>query len=1326
MPLLFVIGFGTALSLSGDPVDPGIDDIPGGEVFVPAIPSTGTYTEMPPSGYTLSGSYTVGPGYVTPGEAGIILSTNAAPSFSNGTKLTSSTFGTGSIEVTTGSLSADTTYYYRAYVDNDQTSASVMSFSTPPDNYAPTDITLGNSTFNQTQTAQISFINVTDPDSGDTHTFTLVAGTGSDSNSLFSIDGTFLRAAGSQAIPAGTHNIRIQATDNSGATFSKALTITAIDNLAPEAPTLTLAAASDSGTAGDHHTNVNRPTFLVDAETGSTVKLYRTGSPNVLVAEGVKSDPDNLLSLTLGEALADGQYIFEATATDALGNVSFEGSLSRSVIIDTVAPVMTSATTLNAAYGDAVSFRLTATGFPTTFLAPTGVPFGLNLAADGLISGTATTTGNQDVSFAVSDAQGNAVISTVTITVSPKQLTIDNLNGQSKNYDGNADASVRTDNATLSGVVSGDDVAADFSALSASFADANVENPKTMSVSGITLTGADAGKYTLAQPISVSSHNGIQRGTLAVTGLTAIDRVYNGTSNVEIDTSNAVLTGVASGEDVTIDWASSSAYIAEKERNESGASGFAGNNRPVYINISLTGTDTDNYYAPQSPTTTVNISPAPLTVTGITAADKIADGTTSATLNTNSAQLNGVVTLERRVQSETDGLMSGPSPSGTPLVAADIPGGTTTVEFVPDDVALDASSAVGTFASANPGSNVAVNITGLALTGTSAGNYTLTLPTTTATITPATQPQTITFEGPADKLSNSPAFDLEATASSELPVTFTVVSGPALISGSTVTPTGATGTVTVRADQEGNAEWDPAPSVTRTFEVTQVGPLVYFGTTTDGTEFAVNIPEGNTVGTLFGRIAATGQFYILTFQVEEDRSITALNLQILGDAQTTASALAQSPLRSQVGKGVNSPPRAAAALEYTFTGTLVGGVLNFNIAELGVTLTGTVEPANGETASLAGLYESSSLNSANGTTTSIVGTTGKVFVLAVTPTLITGGSGTIASNGTFNLQTNEAVTINGNVDAPSTTVSGTIILPDGAEDDFAGLSTDTLRTDRLINLSTRARIDSANGGTLITGFVVGGETPKELMLRAVGPTLADFGVTTAVDDPRIVVYNSSGTAVANSDNWGGSAETASVMARIGAFALPADSTDAVVVTSLDPGPYTMHVLNNGDPGVAIAEIYDASENPNSQYQRLVNISSRGNVTGGEGVLVGGFIVTGNSPKRVLVRGIGPTLADYGVSGALANPQLKVYNQDQQVVAINDDWSTPATVFPNQRTATAAEIDSANTAVGAFALGADSEDAALIITLRPGAYTVEISAADAGTGNALIEIYEIPE
>jgi len=183
-----------------------------------------------------------------------------------------------------------------------------------------------------------------------------------------------------------------------------------------------------------------------------------------------------------------------------------------------------------------------------------------------------------------------------------------------------------------------------------------------------------------------------------------------------------------------------------------------------------------------------------------------------------------------------------------------------------------------------------------------------------------------------------------------------------------------------------------------------------------------------------------------------------------------------------------------------------------------------------------------------------------------------------------------------------------------------------------------------------------------------------------------------------------------------------------VVTTLQPGLYTMQVSSlNGSSGIALAEIYDTSSDATTLYQRLINISTRGKVTPNAGVLVNGFIVTGNKPKKILIRGVGPTLnSSFGLTEALNNPVLKLYNSGSQVIAQNDNWDNPEQIIPGQHVASTQEVIDAAAQVRAFPLQAGSRDAALVITLAPGNYTAQVSDSDGNTGVALIEIYEIPD
>lgn len=282
------------------------------------------------------------------------------------------------------------------------------------------------------------------------------------------------------------------------------------------------------------------------------------------------------------------------------------------------------------------------------------------------------------------------------------------------------------------------------------------------------------------------------------------------------------------------------------------------------------------------------------------------------------------------------------------------------------------------------------------------------------------------------------------------------------------------------------------------------------------------------------------------------------------------------------------------------------------------------------------------------------------------------------------------------------------------------------RTDRLVNLSSRVRV-SDGARVLVTGFVIAGTAPKQVILRAVGPGLAAYGVTGVLPNPKLVLFRA-GNVVHENDDWEASpnpADLTAATARVGAFPLAAGSKDAAILATLAPGNYTAHVTDLGNAtGHALIEIYDAGATATAEFQRLVNISTRGEVTATD-VLIAGFIVTGNTPKKLLVRGAGPALAAFSVPTPVVDPSLRIYGAAGALVAQNDNWETAAPLAAGQPAVTPADLSAAATATGAFPFAAGSRDAATIVTLPPGAYTAHVSGAGGGTGVALIEIYELP-
>jgi hypothetical protein len=258
---------------------------------------------------------------------------------------------------------------------------------------------------------------------------------------------------------------------------------------------------------------------------------------------------------------------------------------------------------------------------------------------------------------------------------------------------------------------------------------------------------------------------------------------------------------------------------------------------------------------------------------------------------------------------------------------------------------------------------------------------------------------------------------------------------------------------------------------------------------------------------------------------------------------------------------------------------------------------------------------------------------------------------------------------------------------------------------RLSNLSTRARI--ATDSPLLTGFSISGTGDRTVLLRAVGPGLTGFGVSGVLTAPSLQLFDAAGVLLFTNTGWAGSTAVTQAGAVSGAFPLGSGSADSAAVVTLAPGSYSIQVTGTTD-GVALAEIYDVAGGSTS---RLVNVSSRGSVTTAETALISGFVIAGGSTENLLVRGVGPGLASFGVTGALADPQVGLYDSTGRLVTANDNW-------------TGATLATTATGVGAFALSTGSKDAALTTTLAPGAYTAQVSGTTAGAGAVLLEIYEV--
>ncbi len=267
---------------------------------------------------------------------------------------------------------------------------------------------------------------------------------------------------------------------------------------------------------------------------------------------------------------------------------------------------------------------------------------------------------------------------------------------------------------------------------------------------------------------------------------------------------------------------------------------------------------------------------------------------------------------------------------------------------------------------------------------------------------------------------------------------------------------------------------------------------------------------------------------------------------------------------------------------------------------------------------------------------------------------------------------------------------------------------------RLTNISMRA-VSGANALTPIIGFSVVGSGSKQALFRAVGPTLSAFGVGNVLPDPNIAIISNPSRLVGSNDNWGGGAALANTFGTLGAFALPVASRDSAVVVTLPQGLGSVIVAGPTpatSTGVVLVEAYDMD--PINAPTRFANLSVRCTAGTNAETLIVGFAITGTTTMNLLVRGVGPSLTQFGVTGVLLDPQLFVFDATGRVLFGNNDWGGTASLVATSN------------AIGAFPLASPtSKDAVLQITLGPGNYTAQVLGLNNTTGVALVELYQLP-
>ena len=463
----------------------------------------------------------------------------------------------------------------------------------------------------------------------------------------------------------------------------------------------------------------------------------------------------------------------------------------------------------------------------------------------------------------------------------------------------------------------------------------------------------------------------------------------------------------------------------------------------------------------------------------------------------------------------------------------------------------------------------------------------------------------------------------------------------------------------------------------------------YHGTAGSAGRFALHIREDNTAILLATVGAARAAYYNRAVTIRDDGGFRLAAATASGESLTFEGDLADSG---------------------AVTGTLSGGGTG--------TFSGSKAGEGGATGAFAGFYQLAAAGSAT-QLFAMVGPGGRAFVLSRTGATTDGGEGVVDAAGRVSVVTDGQANVRLELSAELGTASGSLKDARGNEAALAGFRENAAASaeQRVVNISTRTTVGSgATDSVAIVGFVVAGLESKPVLIRAVGPTLRDFGVASALGSPRLELIRE-GATIASNAGWGTAANVSQVVAagaRAGAFPLATGSADAVVLAVLAPGTYSA-VVNATDrgAGVVLVEVYDLAGT--SSAQKLVNISTRGTTAAGDATLIAGVSVTGSAPKRLLLRAAGPALGQFGVAGALTQPVLRLY-AGSALIAENSGWSSSAD---------AAVIAEETAQVGAFAFAPASRDAAIVVNLAPGSYTAQVAAADGAAGVTLVEVYEVP-
>ena len=1092
---------------------------------------------------------------------------------------------------------------------------------------------------------------------------------------------------------------------------------------AASTPVIT-SATSATGTAGT--------AFTYSATASNTPTSFNiTGLPAGLTANTTSG-------VISGTPIAAGTSSISLSANNS-GGTGATVTLTLTVGAAAAAPVITSATTASVAVSASLSYTITATNTPTSFAA-SGLPLGVSVdTATGAITGTPTVAGVYTVGLSATNAGGTSSTVNLTLTVGAlssitSSATSTAAVGVAYTYTATASPAATSFNIsglpsgltanTATGVISGTPAAAAVSSVSLSANNATGTGPVTVltltvgnrpvitSATSASGTAGSAFTYTITASNSPTSFaaTGLPSGLTVntTTGVISGTPSGAGSSSVSLTATNGFGTGVATALAINI------AASGGSGGGGGGGGGGSVSNPPVIVagpadqtvvagvnvvfSVQATGSTPLVFQWRKNGVDIAGATTATLVLTSVSAANA---GSYSVSI----ANIGGSVISSSAVLA----IVGPPAITVQPAASQTVAAGTT--------VSLGVT-AVGTGTITYQWRRDGVAIAGatsstLTLTGTTAasanGSYTVVVTNSNGSVTSSAAAVTIIDSGTPPSIVLQPATQtislngsatLSVSAASATALTYQWRKDGVAIAGAT----GASLALT-------NATAATAGSYT--VVVTNAA-----GSTTSSTA-VITLGSRLITGTYFGTFGGTGGTFAL--YVRDDRSgvflgyargakVTLISREVVIDSagRFQVTAAGAGPTAAAISIGAE-----AAEASYVISGSIGGdGAVSGTVAGLNLSLAAT--PAG--SASGAGFYQAGAAGS-SATSYVIVAPTGEAFVASVNGATADAGKGTIDPFGRLDVTTENSARVVGTIQSTASTISLNVTPSGGTAITFVGANNDA-RTDveKLLNISSRGATTSDS--SLVAGFVITGTQPKSVLLRAIGPTLTAFNLTGVLSAARLEVFSGS-TSIAVGTDWGAAANASTIAAtaaRVGAFALANNSRDAAILLTLNPGAYTAIVTGQGGAtGVCLVEAYDATNGVIPTAQRIINISSRATVGPGQSTLIGGFVISGTIPKRVLVRGVGPGLVQFGLPGALARPQLLLY-KGANVIAQNTGWTTSSD---------ATAIAAAAVQTGAFALAAGSLDSALLISLEPGNYTAQVVGVGNTTGVALVEIYDVP-